>query len=44
MSALPGAGKLALEAGADCFLYRPDLPTEDFVKEVARFIRSAVGI
>lgn len=31
-------------AGADCFLYRPDLPTEDFVKEVARFIRSAVGI
>lgn len=31
-------------AGADCWLYRPDLPTEDFVEEVARFIRSAIGI
>lgn len=31
-------------AAADCWLYRPDLPDEDFVGEAARFIRSAIGV
>lgn len=31
-------------AGADCFVYNPDIPPEPFVAEVARFIRNALGV
>jgi hypothetical protein len=31
-------------AGADCYVYNPEIPAERFVSEVARFVRNALGV